>query len=121
MNQEIGRSLRVGGVHVGEITNFELDNNVKRPRQYAQPRIPGQFFKSGLSVAPSYPPKLKEGPRGYGKRNRGERPVETAPMALWQRSRRLPRRFPNVQAPSSDMQALTADYRANQTPSPKPE
>lgn len=38
---------------------IEVDTNVKRPVTFAQPRIPGEFFKSGCSVAPSPWPKLR--------------------------------------------------------------
>ncbi len=34
---------------------IEVETNVTRPVTLAQPRIPGEFYKSGCSVAPAAP------------------------------------------------------------------
>lgn len=40
---------------------IDIDNDVSRKPVYSQFRIAGEFFKSGCSLAPSHPPKVKEG------------------------------------------------------------
>ena len=34
---------------------FDVDSDVKRKVEYAQPRVPGVFFKSGCSTHPAAP------------------------------------------------------------------
>lgn len=64
---------------------FDIDDNVARKPVFAQPRQSGQFFKSGCSVAPASPPKLKEGKRGYGKQfahSNAPAPLSAAPVPI---------------------------------------
>lgn len=75
---------------------FEVDNDVKRKVEYAQPRVPGVFFKSGCSVAPrSFP---KGNGEGWGKRTpKAAEPVE--PLSLY--LRRLSRQSATIGARNS--------------------
>lgn len=85
---------------------INVDSDVRRKVAHKQPRIDGQFFKSGCSIEPAYPPKVKEGKRGYGKRVRGERDMDSGPMRLWRRRMGLGTINPNCNPPAADMAAL---------------
>lgn len=65
---------------------IEIESDVKRKRTFAQPRIPGQFFKSGCSVAPAFP-KYKQ-PEGRYRRFKRDDAI-VPPMSLMLRKMRL--------------------------------
>lgn len=67
---------------------FDIDDNVARKPVFAQPRQHGEFFKSGCSVAPAHPPKVKEGKRGNVQRHRHHNapaPLSALPVPLCDR------------------------------------
>lgn len=51
------------GIARPELVKITIDSDVKRPVNYGQPRQPGQFFKSGCSVAPAGPKFRQRSPR----------------------------------------------------------
>lgn len=70
---------------------FDIDSDVKLKPNYKQTRISGEFFRSGCSVAPAHPPKVREGKRGKARHapHAAAVPVLSDPMPL--HVRRAPR------------------------------
>lgn len=66
---------------------IEIDNDVKRKPALKQQRIPGEFFKSGTSIAPASPPKYKQGKRGNRlHKTHFNAPVNDLPMPMFERT-----------------------------------